>query len=740
MWASLNLVIKRVFSDPGLSVFETTPWKSVDVEIIGADGKVVYSATGVEAPESWSQIAIDVAVNKYFRKAGLPKSHSNSGKETSVKQLIRRVVEHIALVAKQKSYFDTKEALETFCEELRAILVSQMGAFNSPVWFNCGLSPLYGVFAKGQNYTYDPKTQRSLLVENAYEKPQTSACFIQSVSDSLADIFELVKKESKVFKYGSGTGTNFSTIRGRQESLAGGGESSGLISFLEVLDKGAGATKSGGVTRRAAKMVCLDLDHPEIFDFVWWKAKEEKKAKALIASGFDGRFDGEAYRSVSGQNSNNSVRVTDEFLTVLAKGGVWQTKARTTGEVVDEFAAEELWHAITQAAWECADPGVQFHDNIQQWNTCKALGEINASNPCSEYMFLNESACNLASVNLVKFLQADGNFDFAGFQQCCRVLFVAQDILVDLSSYPTQEIAENAYKLRPLGLGFSNLGALCMRKGLVYGDHQSVELCKRITAVMQASAIEASIDLAAAEEPFLNFKKCKDDVLSVLKLHRDAVVEAESVQAQDQKTLSFWSEQRQTWDKLIERAEQLGVRNSQWTLIAPTGTIGLLMDCDTLGIEPEFSLMKTKSLAGGGVLTLINQSVEPALVAMGLPSESVNQALAYLQTHRNFDGCPVLTPEQIRVFWTAVPTSTGGPMLPWRNHLNMMAAAQPFLSGAISKTVNLPAETEPEQISEIYLEAHRLGLKSVAIYREGSKGSQPLNVKSIDDEIAKSQV
>ena len=695
-------------------------WKKVDSEIRNRQGEVFFEMKNVEAPEGWSQLAIDIAASKYFRKLGVPRTKH----ETSVRQLVQRVVKAVTASAlKQGGYFASKKDAETFGRELQYILLSQRGAFNSPVWFNAGLWESYGIESPSEHFAWDEKKKRIEPTHNAYERPQCSACFIQSVDDSIEGIFDLAKTEAKLFKYGSGTGSNFSSIRSRYEPTSAGGQSSGLISFLEVLDRGAGAIKSGGTTRRAAKMVVVDIDHPEVLDFIEWKMREEKKAHMLIAAGLSPEFEGEAYRTVSGQNANNSVRVTDAFMKAVEDNKPWRLKARVTGKTMREIPAREVWNKITHAAWMCADPGVQFHSTINKWHTCPSTDEIRSSNPCSEYMFLDDSACNLASINLVKFLNPDGSFDFESFIHTARTLFVAQEILVDYSSYPTRQIAQNSHDYRPLGLGFANLGSLLMRKGIAYDSDEGRAWAGAITALMSGVAYVTSSEMARAKGPFDGFRKNRAAMLRVMKMHEKAL---KSI------TWSFLPQGldkavKNLWKSVLYSGVKYGYRNAQATVIAPTGTIGLLMDCDTTGIEPDFSLVKFKKLSGGGEIQIANQAVEQALRTLQYSDEEITAILKYVQDHNTVVGCPLVHDEDIPIFDCA----TAGPghrVLSPESHVKMMAAVQPFVSGAISKTVNLPNSATEEDIGKIYFLAWKLGIKAVAVYRDGSKQSQPLNM------------
>lgn len=799
---------KRYFTDGSTDPYDLFEYERRSCTIRNAVGETVFEMEGVEVPRQWSQLASDILISKYVRMAGVPES----GHETSVRQVVGRVARTIRAEGESVGLFSSAQDAKVFEEELTYILLDQRAAFNSPVWFNCGLWHEYGVTGGGGNWAWDEAKGELVELENNYEKPQCSACFIQSVEDDLMSIFELVKNEARIFKYGSGTGTNFSNLRGYQEYLSGGGTSSGLMSFLEVFDRAAGATKSGGTTRRAAKMVCLDADHPEILNFIEWKRKEEKKAKALIAEGYESDFNGEAYRTISGQNSNNSIRLSDELMRQMERGGEWQTKMRTTGEVVDTFPAADLMDEINQSAWECADPGLQFETTINAWHTCSNTGPIRASNPCSEFMFLDDSACNLASINLLKYMNDDGTYDIERYRHTVRLLITAQDILVDASSYPTREIAKNSHRFRPLGLGYANLGALLMAEGLPYDSDGGRALAAALTALMTGEAYRISAEIADEVETFDDFAENREPMLAVMKKHRAALGEVEAGALTD----AILQAAREAWDGAIAEGEAKGYRNAQVSVLAPTGTIGFLMDCDTTGVEPDYSLVKFKKLAGGGFMKIVNNSVERALKKMGYgeserraildyvlgtrslsgrtdinrlaleqkgfaPSDidAIEQALssAYsmeqafapsVVSHRTLkrlgldeasghpgfrllrevgftdaqiaeadavmcgtmtvEGAPGLKDEHLPVFDCANRCGAKSRrMIEPMGHLRMMSAVQPFLSGAISKTVNLPNNTTVEEIGQIHEAAWLMGLKAVALYRDGCKSSQPLS-------------
>ncbi|HQB94723.1 MAG TPA: vitamin B12-dependent ribonucleotide reductase [Candidatus Omnitrophota bacterium] len=807
-----GIEIRRYFTRAGVNPLDEVKYTRRSSVITNPDGSVVFRMENAEVPESWSQLATDIVVSKYFRKAGVP----GTGSETSVRQLVHRVAHSIRLAGERLgNYFRTGEDAQAFEDELLHLLVEQKCAFNSPVWFNCGLD-LYHIKGSGGNWYWDPETDSVHETTDAYAHPQCSACFIQSVEDDLMSIFDLVKNEARLFKYGSGTGTNFSKIRGRMEKLSGGGTSSGLMSFLEVLDRGAGATKSGGTTRRAAKMVCLDMDHPEIVDFINWKVREERKVAALIAAGYSSDFNGEAYKTVGGQNANNSVRISDEFMKSCMENGKWQTTFRTTGQVCDTYDTRHLMRQISFAAWACADPGVQFDTTINDWHTCAGTGKIRASNPCSEFMFLDNTACNLSSINVMKYLNEDGTFDIEAFRHTIRVFTTAMEIIVDHASYPTKEIAQNSHLYRPLGLGYANLGTLLMVSGIPYDSPKAFAICSAITAIMTGHAYKTSAELAAAKGPFTEYARNESSMLRVIEKHRAAAYQIPSEHCWD----DLLKAAQEDWDLALEFGKHHGYRNAQVSVIAPTGTIGLLMDCDTTGIEPDFALVKFKKLAGGGHFKIINQSVPEALKRLGYSAVEVQNIVEYIQGTARLDGTPWINRETLTekgfttqdlakieavlpsVFdlgfaftkWTlgeetlkrlgfkpedynrpdfnpletlgfshseieeannvicGMMTIEGAPHLKHEHlpvfdcankcgkygkryleamsHVRMMAAAQPFISGAISKTVNLPNEMTVEEIEDIYIQAWKMGLKAVALYRDGSKLSQPLNTKS----------
>ena len=681
--ADQGLAIERRLTREGVHPFDELEWEVRDA-VIGDPAKPAFEQRGVEFPKSWSQNATNIVSQKYFRgQMGTPR------REHSVKQMVGRVAGTISAWGRAGGYFATSADAEAFEAELTHILVNQLAAFNSPVWFNVGFE----------------------------ESPQCSACFILSVQDTMESILAWNTKEGMIFRGGSGSGINLSKIRSSKEQLSKGGLASGPVSFMRGADAWAGTIKSGGKTRRAAKMVVLDVDHPDIREFIWCKAREEDKAAALREAGFDMSIDGEGFHSIQYQNANNSVRVTSAFLDAVERGEEWQTTARLTGEPVETFDARALMDEIAEAAWRCADPGIQYDTTINDWHTCPNTGRINASNPCSEYMHVDDSACNLASINLMKFLREDGGFDTAGFEHAVDIMFLAQEILVGFSSYPTEEITANAKAMRQLGLGYANLGALLMARGLPYDSDEGRSVAAAITALMTGRAYRTSGEVAAAIGPYDEFEKNRDPHLGVMRMHRDAAHELE--EAADTELLAA---ARRSWDEAVTLGERHGHRNAQATVLAPTGTISFLMDCDTTGIEPDFSLVKMKELVGGGNMTIVNRTVPRALRTLGYSPAEVERIEAYVNDHRTIVGAPGLKDEHLPVFDVAV----GQRAISHMGHIKMMSAVQPFISGAISKTVNMPADSTVADIREAYVEGGRLGLKALAIYRDGSKTAQAL--------------
>ena len=686
-----GLEFPRYFSTAGTDPFDEVEWELRDAVIGNERGKVVFEQRAVEMPKAWSQQATNIVVSKYFR------GHIGSpDRERSVKQLIGRVVDTITAWAKKQDYFATPDALQAFSDDLKHLLVHQKAAFNSPVWFNCG-----------------------------FEKaPQCSACFINSVDDTMDSILGLAKTEGMLFKYGSGTGSNLSAIRSSKELLAGGGTASGPVSFMKGFDAFAGVIKSGGKTRRAAKMVILNAEHPDIVEFINCKVEEEKKAWALIDQGYDGSFNGVAYSSVFFQNSNNSVRVTDEFMRAVLDDGVWQTRAVTNGDVVDTYKARDLMRSIAEGTWVCGDPGMQFDTTVNEWHTSPNTARINASNPCSEYMFLDDSACNLASINLMKFVKDDGEFDVDGFKAACRTLITAQEILVDNSSYPTKAIEKNSHAYRPLGLGYANLGALLMSRGLPYDSDTGRDYAGAITAVMTGEAYAQSARVARDHGgPFTGYAANREPFLRVMRKHRDAIKDIN----QKNVPADLYAGAKQSWDEAVELGEDFGYRNAQATVLAPTGTIGFMMDCDTTGVEPDIALVKYKKLVGGGMMKIVNQTVPMALKKLGYTQAQVADIIQFIDEQETIEGAPHLLERDLPVFDCAFKAANGERSIHYMGHIKMMGATQPFISGAISKTVNVPKDATVEEIEQAYLESWRLGAKAISIYRDGSKRSQPLN-------------
>ncbi len=738
--------ISRVFSDAKVKPFNQIEWDRRTAEITDDSGKVIFKQENVEVPKSWSVLATKVVVSKYFYG-----EQNTSERETSVRQLIHRVTRTIADWGVKDGYF-TKEQGEMFYDELTWLCVNQYGAFNSPVWFNVGLYTQYGVgkaSTKG-NWFYNRKTKQSERAKTQYEYPQGSACFIQSVDDNMESIMHLAYSEAMLFKFGSGTGTDLSPIRSSKEKLSGGGRPSGPLSFLKVYDQVANVVKSGGKTRRAAKMNTLRDWHGDIEEFIDCKQKEEKKAWALIEQGYDGSYNGDAYGSVMYQNENLSVRVSDEFMTAALDGKEWWTKT-VLGKPLQKKDASTLLDKIASGTWICGDPGLQYDGAVQKWHTCKGTEPIHSTNPCSEYVFLNNTACNLASLNLMKFKRDDSTFDVERFKAAVRIYITAQEILVDNASYPTPAIAENSHIFRTLGLGFANLGSLCMSYGLPYDSDEGRALAGAITAIMTGEAYETSAEIAGQIGAFAGYRdaRCsgvdkplkKDNVesmLGVIKLHREAV---ESIQpSADFNYLK--EEARKTWTSALAKGEKYGYRNAQVTVLAPTGTIAFLMDCDTTGVEPDIALVKYKLLAGGGMLKLVNRGVPQALQRLNYSEAQIAQIIAHIEKHDTIeditdeDGNVVasgLKPEHLAVFDCAFKAHKGQRSISYTAHLKMMGAAQPFISGAISKTVNMPNHATTTDIRNAYVDAWKMGLKCVAIYRYGSKRSQPLNTKKTNE-------
>ncbi len=719
-----GLKIKSRFCpDNNQTPFDTVAWELRSASIKDESGKALFEQNDCEIPATWSQLATNVVVSKYFY--GDP---NNPGeRERSVRQLIHRVSRTITDWGLADGYFDSPEDGDRFYRDLTYLCLHQYGAFNSPVWFNVGLHAQYGVVGTKCNWRWNPETQSTEQPENPYEYPQGSACFIQSVEDNMEDIMRLACSEAMLFKFGSGTGTDLSTIRSQREKLSGGGTPSGPLSFMRVYDSIAGVVKSGGKTRRAAKMQSLKIWHPDVLEFIECKWSEERKAHALIREGYESNFNGEAYSSVCFQNANLSVRVTDEYMQAVRDNKQWQTRwisEKTKGDA-PSYDAKELLNKMAECAWHCGDPGVQYDTTINRWHTCPNDGDINASNPCSEYMFLDDTACNLASINLMKFVNKDGSFDVKRFRAASRLFFIAQEILVDHASYPTEPIARNSHKYRPLGLGYSNLGSVLMTGGMPYDSDSARGLCGSLTALLHGEANRTSAELAGVVGPFDSYTDNEKPMLNVMQMHRDACD-----QINDEGPAELKEAARKLWDDVLEIGEKYGFRNAQATVLAPTGTISFMMDCDTTGIEPDIALVKYKQLAGGGMLKIVNQTVRLGLKNLGYDKGQVENILSYIDENDTIEGAPELEVEHLPVFDCAFQAVNGVRCIPWKAHVTMMAAAQPFLSGAISKTVNMPADTTPEDIASAYFWGWELGLKAIAIYRDGSKQSQPLNTSS----------
>jgi ribonucleoside-diphosphate reductase alpha chain len=703
-------------------VFDTVEWELRSAAIKDENGKVMFEQKDCEIPAGWSQLATNVVVSKYFYG-----ENGTTEREKSVKQLIHRVTRTIADWGIADGYFASEEDGEAFYRDLTWLCLHQHGAFNSPVWFNVGLHHLYGVVGAKCNWAWDPETHDVYQPENSYEFPQGSACFIQSVEDNMEDIMELARSEAMLFKFGSGTGTDLSTIRSQREKLSGGGKPSGPLSFMRVYDQIAAVVKSGGKTRRAAKMQSLKIWHPDILDFIECKWKEEKKAHCLIEKGgYEANFNGEAYSSILFQNANLSVRVTDEFMNACERGEKWTTHWVTdTTKEGPSYPARDLMNRMAECAWQCGDPGIQYDTTINKWHTCPNSGRINASNPCSEYMFLDDTACNLASINLMKCRSEDGTLSVERFQNACKLFFIAQEILVDHASYPTADIARNSHMFRPLGLGYSNLGSLIMSSGSPYDSDMGYGLCGAITAIMHGTANATSAEMAAVVGPFEGYAINREPFLRVMQMHRNAVEDINDACPAYLKDAA-----RQQWDNVLALGRKYGFRNAQATVLAPTGTISFLMDCDTTGIEPDIALVKYKQLAGGGMLKIVNNTVPSALKKLGYDEPEINSVIKYIDEQDTIEGAPGLKDEHLPVFDCAFKPANGIRSIAWQAHVKMMAAAQPFLSGAISKTVNMPTEVTPTDIANAYTWGWQLGLKAIAIYRDGSKQSQPLNTKS----------
>lgn len=824
----------RRFTKEDINVFDQFEYDFRSSVIRNPSGEVVFEMTNVEVPRQWSQIATDILAQKYFRKAGVPQADGSLGRESSVKQVAHRMANCWKVWGERYGYFASSEDAQIFYQELVYSILNQACVPNSPQWFNTGLHESYGITGKPQGHYFVDQLDGELKKStSAYERPQPHACFILSVDDDLVGeggIMDLWVREARIFKYGSGVGTNFSNIRGEGERLSGGGTSSGLMSFLKIGDRAAGAIKSGGTTRRAAKMVCLDLDHPEVLNFINWKMEEEKKVAALIAAGYASDYEGEAYRTVSGQNSNNSVRIPNEFFSRLKNGEDWELKARTDGRVMKKIPATAVWNQIAHAAWRCADPGTQYDTTINEWHTCPAGGPIRASNPCSEYMFLDNTACNLASVNLRRFFsESENTFDVEGFEYTCRLWTTVLEVSVLMAQFPSREVAQLSYDYRTLGLGYANLGSMLMVMGIPYDSEEARGIAGAITAIMTGISYKTSAELAEVLGPFPRFEENRESMLRVMRNHRLAAYDADEYEGLEIKPQGIKARYcpdyllkaaTKAWDDAVQLGEKFGYRNAQATVIAPTGTIGLVMDCDTTGVEPDFALVKFKKLSGGGYFKIINQSVPAALKnlgysekeseaiiryavgagsfagapainhqslsekgfiageikkldaavgtafeigfvfnvytlgeeclqrlgfkpeqyynfewslleALGFSDEEIRLANDYVCGTMTVEGAPQLKPEHLPVFDCANKCGTRGERyIHAHGHIRMMAAAQPFISGAISKTINLPNEAAVEEIADSYMLSWELGLKACALYRDGSKLSQPLSNKS----------
>jgi ribonucleoside-diphosphate reductase alpha chain len=736
-----GLAFRRFFTKLGVSPYDELEWDLRLAQITDAKGEVIFEQKDVEVPKDWSMTATNIVASKYLHgKVGTPE------RETGVRQLVTRVAETIRNWGLAQGYFKTPEDGATFHDELVHILVRQYAAFNSPVWFNVGCDRIEPN-SDARNWHWNPQTQQVEFGVTGYSKPQCSACFINSVKDSLDSILTLAKTEGMLFKWGSGTGTNLSPLRGSTEGLSGGGTASGPLSFMKGFDAFAGVIKSGGKTRRAAKMVILNVDHPDIVEFIECKQKEEAKAHALVAQGYDGSHpDSDAYSSIFFQNANNSVRVTDDFMYAVVRDTDFSTKAIGDGSVMKTYKAKDLMKKLSEATWHCGDPGMQYDTTTNRWHTSKNTARINASNPCSEYMFLDDSACNLASLNLLKFAP-NGTFDVEAYRHAVDILITAQEILVDNAGYPTESIMRNSHDYRPLGLGYANLGALLMAAGLPYDSDAGRDYAACVTAIMCGEAYLQSSKIAEQCEPLTPATETvatrlgvteaanmpgaacpgwyinREPFLDVIRMHRASVnnINKNNVPS------ALYESSKQCWDEALAHGEKHGYRNSQVTVLAPTGTIGFMMDCDTTGVEPDLALVKYKKLVGGGMIKIVNQTVPTALFKLGYDHDQANAIVSYIDATGTIEGAPHVKDDHLAVFDCSFKPAKGTRSIAYMGHLRMMAAAQPFISGAISKTVNLPENASVEDIMEAYLQAWKLGLKAVAVYRDGCKKSQPLS-------------
>jgi len=695
-----GLEFQRYFTQDGIAPFDAVEWEYRTAAITSESGEVIFEQKNVEVPKTWSMTATNIVASKYFHG-----KRGTAQREGSVKQLIGRVANQIRDWGIKGGYFATEENAQIFHAELTHLLVNQMMAFNSPVWFNCGVEA----------------------------KPQCSACFINAVQDTMGSILDLAKTEGMLFKWGSGTGSNLSPIRSSRETLSGGGTASGPVSFMKGFDAFAGVIKSGGKTRRAAKMVILNVSHPDILEFINSKANEEKKAWVLLDNGYGSGIDGEAYSSIFFQNANHSVRVTDEFMQAVMNDGEWKTKAVVDGATVDTYRARDLMRQMAESAYVCGDPGMQYDTTVNRWHTSKNTAPINASNPCSEYMFLDDSACNLASLNLMKFADENGRFDIEAFRKAVDVTITAQEIIVGFASYPTPKIEVNSFDYRPLGLGYANLGALLMSQGMAYDSDKGRDYAASITAMMTGEAYLQSAKIAGEVGPCAGYAHNREPFLNVMRMHRDAVKEITRANLPGEMYDAAWN----IWSDAVDLGEINGYRNAQASVLAPTGTIGFMMDCDTTGVEPDLALVKYKKLVGGGTIKIVNQTVPAALTKLGYDDPSVKAIVEYINDRGTIEGAPALKDEHLTVFDCAFKATNGVRSIHYMGHLKMMGAVQPFISGAISKTVNLPAHVTVEEIEKAYIEGWKLGLKAVAIYRDGSKRTQPLNTSASDKKSEK---
>ena len=685
-----GLEFPRSFTREGVSPYDAIEWETCTASITNEKGEVLFIQEGVEVPKSWSQTAVNIVVSKYFHgQIGTPQ------REVSVRQLVERVVRTLTEWGDQGGYFSAAADSQAFHDDLAFLLLNQYASFNSPVWFNCGIEP----------------------------HPQCSACFINSVEDTMDSILHLARTEGRLFKYGSGTGTNFSPLRSSRAKLSGGGTASGPVSFMKGFDAFAGVIKSGGKTRRAAKMVILDIDHPDIVEFIECKSKEEKKAWTLMEAGYDGAVDGDAYGSIFFQNANNSVRVTDEFMKEVEQYGTWSTKERPSGQIVDTYPARDLMRKIGESCHICGDPGMQYDSTINRWHTCKSTARINASNPCSEYMFLDDSACNLASFNLLKFVNTQGDFDVNRFRKAVDIMIAAQEIIIDNASYPTEKIGQNSRDFRPLGLGYANLGALLMFNGLAYDSDEGRHFAAAITAVMTGEAYLQSARISAKLGPFAGYALNRESFLEVMRMHRAALqsINPNCVPADLMKSA------QECWDLAVLEGTVHGFRNAQTTVLAPTGTIGFMMDCDTTGVEPDLALVKFKKMVGGGMMKIVNNTIPSALAKLGYSEEEIKAITKHIDDNGTIEGAPCVKEAHLPAFDCALKPQRGNRCIHYMGHIKMMSAVQPFISGAISKTVNVPENIEIDQVADLFLQAWRLGLKAIAIYRDNSKRTQPLN-------------